>query len=100
MNFYIAHEYDAKYKDVCDYDKRKNITNKDIIVGSGELINVKNFVQDIFKLHNKKFKDYILVEEINNLPNKRKDYYSCVKYSNYEELLNLTIKELYEYKIS
>lgn len=31
MNFYIAHEDDGNYKDVCDYDKRKNITNKDII---------------------------------------------------------------------
>jgi hypothetical protein len=30
-NFYIAYEDDAKYKDVCDYDKSKNTTNKDII---------------------------------------------------------------------
>jgi hypothetical protein len=70
------------------------------LIGSGELINVKNFIQDLFNLHNKKFEDYISVEGKNNLPNTRKDYYSCVKYSNYEDLLNLTIKDIYEYKIS
>ena len=75
-------------------------TDKDILIGSGELINVKNFIQDLFNLHNKKFEDYISVEGKNNLPNTRKDYYSCVKYSNYEDLLNLTIKDIYEYKIS
>jgi len=75
-------------------------TDKDILIGSGELFNVKNFVQDLFNLHNKKFEDYISVEGKNNLPNTRKDYYSCVKYSNYEDLLNLTIKDIYEYKIS
>jgi nucleoside-diphosphate-sugar epimerase len=75
-------------------------TNKDILIGSGDLINVKNFIQDLFNLHNKKFEDYISVEGKNNLPNTRKDYYSCVKYSNYENLLNLTIKDIYEYKIS
>ena len=75
-------------------------TDTDILIGSGELINVKNFVYDIFKLHNKNFKDYISVEVKNNLPNTRKNYYSCVKYTNYEELLNLTIKDVYEYKTS
>jgi nucleoside-diphosphate-sugar epimerase len=75
-------------------------TNTDILIGSGELINVKNFVHDLFKLHNKNFKDYISVEVKNNLPNTRKDYFSCVKYSDYNDLLNLTIKDIYEYKIS
>jgi nucleoside-diphosphate-sugar epimerase len=75
-------------------------TDKDILIGSGELINVKNFVHDLFKLHNKNFEDYISVEVKNNLPNTRKDYYSCTKYSDYNNLLNLTIKDIYEYKIS
>jgi nucleoside-diphosphate-sugar epimerase len=75
-------------------------TKTDILIGSGELINVKNFVKDIFNLHNKKFEDYISVEVKNNLPNTRKDYFSCIRYSNYNDLLNLTIKDIYEYKIS
>jgi nucleoside-diphosphate-sugar epimerase len=75
-------------------------TDKDILIGSGGLFNVKNFVYDLYKLHNKKLEDYISVEDKNNLPNKRKDYYSCIKYSSYDDLLNLTIKDIYEYKIS
>jgi hypothetical protein len=31
MNFYIAQEDDAKYKDVCDYRKKPNETNKNVI---------------------------------------------------------------------
>jgi|LakMenEpi03Aug12_release.lakeMendotaPanAssembly.Ray.scaffolds.fasta_scaffold78787_4 GDP-D-mannose dehydratase len=75
-------------------------SNEDLLIGSGELINVKCFVQDLFKVYNRKFEDYISVEDKNNLSNVRKDYFSCVKYSNYEELLNLTINDIYEYKIS
>lgn len=74
--------------------------NYDMLIGSGELINVKNFIYDIFKSLNKNLEDYISFEEKNDLPNKRKEYFSCVKYSNYEELLKLTTEEIYGYKIS
>jgi hypothetical protein len=47
-----------------------------------------------------KYEDYIVENITNNLPNKRKEYYSSIMYSNYDELLNLTIKDIYEYKIS
>ena len=76
------------------------ITNKDIIVGSGHLFNVKKLVIDIFNLYNKNFDEYISIETKNNLQNKRNSYYSCEQYSNYSELLELSIKDLYEYKIS
>jgi GDP-D-mannose dehydratase len=75
-------------------------TKKDIIIGSGELINVKDFITDIFKNLNKNILDYIEFDASNNLKNLRKEYYSCDKTINYIELINLTIKDYYEYKIS
>lgn len=76
------------------------LSNSDVIVGSGELINVKKFIFDLFKLYNKNFDDYVLVNTENNLKNKRNNYFSCVKNSSYNEILKETIKDLYEYKIS
>ncbi len=75
-------------------------TKTDIIVGSGELFNVKKFIIDIFNLYNKNFDEYILIESKHNLKNKRSGYYSCKSYSTYNELLELSVKDLYEYKIS
>jgi nucleoside-diphosphate-sugar epimerase len=75
-------------------------TKTDIIVGSGELFNVKKFIIDIFNLYNKNFDEYILIESKHNLKNKRNGYYSCKSYSTYNELLELSVKDLYEYKIS
>jgi hypothetical protein len=75
-------------------------TTKDILVGSGELYNVKDFIKDMFTLYNRNPDEYILIESKNDLSNKRNGYYSCEKYSNYKELLDLSIKDIYEYKIS
>jgi nucleoside-diphosphate-sugar epimerase len=75
-------------------------TNKDILVGSGELINIKNFINDLFQLYNLNFDDYIKFDSKNNLPNKRKNYYSKIKYSNYNELLNLTYNDIRKNKFS
>lgn len=76
------------------------ITDKDLLVGNGELISIKKFVQDLFTLYNKKMDDYICFEESNNLSNLRGGYYSCKKFSTYNELLNLSIKDIHECKIS
>ena len=46
------------------------------------------------------FSDYIVYENNNTLNNLRKNYYSKVKYSNYEELLNLTIYDIRKNKLS
>lgn len=75
-------------------------TDKDIIVGSGELYNVKNFISDLFIKLDKKMNDYVTYDISNSLLNKRNHYYSCNKTSNYEELINLTIKDIHEYKFS
>lgn len=80
--------------------KNSILAKSDTLIGSGELINVKTFICDLFKLQNKNIDDYILFEEKNNLPNKRKEYFSCVKYSNYDDLIKLTTDDIYEYKIS
>lgn len=64
--------------------------NKDAILGSGELINIENFVKDLFYLNNLNYKDYLEFDVKNNLKNKRKNYKSKVKLSKYSELLKLT----------
>jgi nucleoside-diphosphate-sugar epimerase len=73
---------------------------EDTIVGSGELFNIKKFIIDIFNLYNKNFDEYISIESKNNLQNKRNSYYSCKPNSTYDELLELSIKDIYEYKAS
>ncbi len=65
-------------------------TNEDLLIGSGKLINIKSFVEDLFNLNNLKLTDYITINETNNLKNTRKNYFSEISYSNYQELLNLT----------
>jgi nucleoside-diphosphate-sugar epimerase len=75
-------------------------TNQDIIVGSGELINIKDFVNDLFQLHNINSNDYIKLNNENNLPNQRKNYLSKIKYSNYKELLNLTYSDVKKINIT
>jgi GDP-D-mannose dehydratase len=74
--------------------------NEDMLIGTGELFSIKKFVYDIFTLYNKNADDYISFEESNNLKNKRMGYFSCNKFSTYDDLLNLSIKDIYERKIS
>ena len=72
-------------------------TEKDCVVGFGNLINIQKFVEDIFTKLNKNIK----LNEITNIKNilkiKRGGYYSCEKTIDYNELINLTIKDIYEY---
>jgi nucleoside-diphosphate-sugar epimerase len=74
--------------------------DKDCIVGSGELFNVQRFIEDIFTKLNKNIIDYIEYDNSNNLNIKRGGYYNCEKTLNYDELINLTINDIYEYKTS
>jgi nucleoside-diphosphate-sugar epimerase len=69
-------------------------TNDDKLVGTGELINIKKYVEDIFTSKNMIFDDYVICNTSNNLTNVRKEYYSKVKYSCYNELLTLTLKDI------
>lgn len=75
-------------------------TQTDKLVGSGELINIEDYVSKIFDIHNMNYKEYLLFDVENNLKTIRNNYYSSYKYSNYEELLYLTKKDIDEYKIS
>lgn len=71
----------------------------DLIIGSGELYNVKQFIVDLYTQTGKNIEEYLEYDDSNNLLNKRNSYYSCIKTSDYNELLNLTKKDIYEYKI-
>lgn len=72
-------------------------TKKDKLVGSGELINIEYYVSEIFDIHNMNYKDYLLFDVGNNLKTIRNNYYSSHKYSNYDELIILTKKDIDEY---
>ena len=68
------------------------------IIGGGELVNVKNFIYDIYKLSDLNIDDY-LTFDCDNLPmNKRNEYYSNLHYSNYNELLDLTLIDIKKLK--
>lgn len=75
-------------------------TNQDIIVGGGGLVNVKIFIKDLYINLGKNMEDYVTYDISNSLLNKRNGYYSCIQSSTYDELINLTIKDIHEYKFS
>ncbi len=70
------------------------------LVGSGELINIRDFVSDIFSNLQMDMSKYILIDNKNYLPNVRKNYYSSIRYSNYNELIKLTLNDVKRNKIS
>lgn len=84
----------------------QNIVNESInasdhkIIGSGYLYNIKNFIIDLYQMTNKNFDDYVTINSDLNLKNKRKNYFSLTKYSNYNELLQLSLKDINEYRTS
>lgn len=69
-------------------------TKEDKLIGTGELINVQKYIEDIFVKNDLVFSDYITSNSSKNLANVRKEYFSKIKYSSYEELLDLTIKDI------
>ena len=75
-------------------------TDSDVLIGSGELINIENFVKDLYKINNLVYDEYVHSFSHNNLSNIRKNYYSKIKYSNYNDLLNLTYEDIRKNSIS
>ncbi len=75
-------------------------TEKNILVGTGELINIEGFIRELFGVYNLEINDYINIDNSNLLPNKRNLYYSKIKYSSKEELLKLTINDVQQNFIS
>lgn len=74
--------------------KKSISSNEDLLIGSGQTINIKKFVIDLYKRFGLNPEDYIFFDSKNNLTNKRKEYYSKMKYSNEIELLDLTCKDI------
>ena len=74
--------------------KESLTANTDKIIGSGELINIKTYIEDIFALKGLNFSDYITTNVDKNLSNIRKQYISKIKYSSYKELLDFTNDDL------
>lgn len=74
--------------------------NEDQLIGSGELINIELFIKNLFLLDNLDYNDYITRDDIQNLKNKRKDYFSKRKYSSYDNLLKLTHNDLRKNNLS
>jgi nucleoside-diphosphate-sugar epimerase len=75
-------------------------TNEDLLIGSGELINIENFVKNLYKINDLVYDEYVHSFSLNNLNNVRKNYYSKIKYSNYNDLLNLTHGDIRKNSIS
>lgn len=69
-------------------------TTSDILIGSGHLTNIKQYIIDLYKLYNLNYNDFITYDRSCNLKNKRKEYYTKVKFSSYNELLLLTKNEI------
>ena len=75
-------------------------SSEDMLIGNGELISIKKFVEDIYENFNLKYEDFIISNIQNNLPNVRKNYFSKIKYSSYSDLLKLTCHDIQKYKFS
>jgi nucleoside-diphosphate-sugar epimerase len=75
-------------------------THSDLLIGGGELIHVESFVKELFSISNIDFNNYIHFKNENNLNNIRKNYFSGIKYSNYKELLKLTLYDISKNKFS
>lgn len=69
----------------------------DSMVGSGILINIKEFIEDMYKKTNKNFNDYVSINMDFIKLNIRNNYYSCQKRINYNDLLNMYINDILVY---
>lgn len=67
---------------------------RDEIVGSGNLINVKQFIVDLYKSFNMDFNEYVTENFNNNLKMIRKEYYADKSKCSYENLLEYTINDI------
>jgi len=68
--------------------------------GGVSIYNIENFVMEIYSLNNLNYFDYVVINNENSLKNFRNEYYSKIKYSSKEELLNLTYYDIQKYSFS
>jgi hypothetical protein len=89
-------------KIIIDSVLKHDIIEKDIIIGSGYLTNVNDFIQNLYKKMNLNYYDYVIEKIDRPSPYRKNIFYSSVKINNYDKdfVLNQTVKELnekYEY---
>lgn len=68
--------------------------DSDVIVGSGELINVKKFIHDIFNALNLDIDNFINFLDEDFLKIRRKEHFSGISSCDYQILLDLTVKDI------
>jgi hypothetical protein len=85
-------------KIIIDSVLKHDIVGEDIIIGSGHLTNINDFIQNLYKKMNLNYYDYV-IEKFDRPSLYRKNiFYSSVKVNNYDKdfVLNETVKELNE----
>lgn len=90
------------YRDLIhpNYVVEKSInTDCDIIVGSGRLTFVNDFIRDLYKNIGMNYKDYVIEKDTQNLKIKRKIFYLNEKNFVYDTLLKDTLKNLNEFNL-
>jgi nucleoside-diphosphate-sugar epimerase len=80
--------------------KHSITSNSDLLIGGGELVDMNFFVRDLFNSFDLNYEDYISSQNVNNFGVTRNEYFSSDKYSDYSQLLNLTINDVKKYPIS
>lgn len=68
--------------------------DSDMIIGGGVLINVKKFIEEIFKELHLDINNFIEFGDNDFLPIKRKKYFSSESFCSYEDLLKLTVNDI------
>lgn len=76
--------------------ERTLMCQEDTIIGSGLLVNVKNFIEDVYKSLNLDISKYLKFEDGDFLSNKRNSYYNQDLICDYNRILELTVSELKE----
>lgn len=76
----------------------KNLFNldEDSILGTGELINVNIFIQNLFDKFDLDFNN-LVIQNKNSYFGKRNEYYSKIKFSDFSELLKMTYRDIENY---
>ena len=79
--------------------ERSMKAKEDEVVGSGNLININNFIRDLYNEMDMNYNEYVTENSINNLQVKRKEFfYETTNKYPYELLLKKTIEDIKEWK--
>jgi nucleoside-diphosphate-sugar epimerase len=73
---------------------------KSKIIGSGQLINIRNFVIELYDSMGMNFNDYVKENINNNLSTKRKTFYTDSSKINIQKIIDITVDEIKKNKFS